>query len=253
VTANRFRVLACAAVLLGLCWLAPEGLKLLVVTPLLLLLPGVFFAGPLRNRALDFEFVILAIGMSVAFVIVFALVLHGLGAMNFGGWAAAVSAFLALAGWRWASGRRASGDRSSSQTSAIVRPRGLIVSCAVALALLAGGVAWARYGADNHRQFAYSELWMVPSEGPTSNNIALGVKNSEQKATNFDLEVLIDDKVFVRWPEFRLENGEQWTKQLTIPLAVRYSRHVEARLYNRDQPERIYRRVWLSRNEVASR
>jgi uncharacterized membrane protein len=257
VAANSIKRAACAATVLvwGLCWLTPtpEPLKIVVIIPLLLLLPGlVVIRGALRKKAMNFEFLILAIGMSVALTIVLGLVLHGLNALNSGGWGAAISALLAVAIWRWLFAKDASRKEERLSPFAVAGNRRLAACSGVAAALFAGSIALAHYGADNHRQFAYSELWMVPSEGADSNTISVGVRNDEQKATNYDLEVLVDNKVFVRWPEFRLENDEQWTRELPIPLAIRHSRHVEARLYNRDQPLRIYRRVWLSRDEVAS-
>jgi uncharacterized membrane protein len=244
----------CGVLVLAGNWTAwiPSIVRLLAVMPLVLFLPGFLLLRALLPKGeVDFECVILSIGISVASTVVFGLILHSLDAMNSLGWTVAV-AFVVM-GALWLS-RSRGGVRylgAAFQWSALGLNGASMVCFGVITVLVTGGIALASYGAANQRQFAYTELWIVPFDGHSNERVTIGVRNKEQKHSSYDLEVLVNDKLLVRWPEFDLSEDEEWVKQLPIPMNLGVGQRVEARLYNHDSPLRLYRRVWLSRANVT--
>jgi hypothetical protein len=223
--------------------------------PLVLFLPGFLLLRALlpKKKEVDFECVILSIGMSVASTIAFGLVLHSLNAMNSAGWGVAVTLVVLAALWRSTFLGRGQNFGSFFPRSAFGLNGASIVCCGIVAILVTGGIALASYGSANHRQFAYTELWMVPFDSHSNERVTIGVRNKEQKQSSYDLEVLVNDKLLVRWPAFDLSEDEEWIKQLPIPMDVDLGQRVEARLYNHDAPLRLYRRVWLSRTNIMDR
>jgi uncharacterized membrane protein len=232
----------------------PSIVRLFAMVPLAFFLPGfLLLRALLPKNEVDFEYVILSIGMSVASTIVFALILHTLDAMNSLGWTVAVALVVIGALWRSRSLAGAQYLGSTFQWSALGLNGASIVCFGVVAVLVTGGIALASYGAANQRQFAYTELWMVPFDGNSNERVTIGVRNKEQKHSSYDLEVLVNNKLLVRWPEFDLSEDEEWIKQLPIPMNLGLGQRVEARLYDHDAPLRLYRRVWLSRTNIMER
>jgi uncharacterized membrane protein len=252
----RFVIFACIALLwaAGVAPWLPTFVRLCAILPLVLFLPGFLLLRRLfPQRAVDFESIVLCVGTSVASTIVFGLVLHWCNALNASGWGAAVTLVALAALAQSLFGARQQGGESLFAASSL-RPAGAwIASLGLVVVLLTGGISLAKYGAENHRQFTYSELWMLGENHHSDGRVTIGVKNDEQKPSVYDLEVLVNDKLLVRYPSFRLAEDEQLVKQVPIPVDLGIGQRVEARLYNHDAPFRIYRRAWLSSPDVVNR
>jgi uncharacterized membrane protein len=234
-------------------WL-PSIVRLLAIMPFVFFFPGFLLLRVLLpKKEVDFECLILSIGMSLAATIAFGLILHSLNAMNSVGWGVVVT--LVVLGALLSTSPRGRAQNLSSFFLWSARGfNGASIACfGIVAVLVTGEIALASYGSANHRQFAYTELWMVPFDGRSNERVTIGVRNKEQKRSSYDLEVLVDDKLLVRWSQFDLSEDEEWIKQLPIPMVLKFGQRVEARLYNRDVPLRLYRRVWLSQTNITDR
>jgi hypothetical protein len=60
------------------------------------------------------------------------------------------------------------------------------------------------------------------------------------------LELLVNDRTLVRWPQFDLANGQQRVEDVPVQVALPPDGRLEARLYRLDEPNLVYRRAWLS-------
>ena len=239
--------LACA-ILLGMAALAawaPALARGFAVAPLILFLPGFLVLRTFRpKQKMSFEFVVLSAGMSVVATIVFALVLHAFDSMTAVGWGTALSVLATVALLRslfiasgWASPPKLAFEWSGAVVAGFV----------LVAILLTGGIALARYAAVNHRQFTYTDLWLVPSADDSEERVTVGVRNKEQNSSTYDLEVLVNNGLLIRWSDIHLADNAEWVRQLPIPALVEPGQRIEARLYNHAAPFKLYRDVWLSR------
>jgi uncharacterized membrane protein len=229
-------------------------LRALATIPLLLFLQGFLVLRALMpRRQVDFEFVVLSIGMSITSTMLLGLLLHAFHAMNHYGWAIGSGAVcIGAASWSRFSGGGKS--RASVLPTAMPGVRGAAIVClGIVGALFAGAIVVARYGALNHRQFAYTDLWILPSDGQSMERVTVGIRNKEQRPSNYALELLANGKVLVRWPRFSLADNEERIEQVPIPMILDINQPVEARLYETGDPERLYRRAWLSNTARESR
>jgi uncharacterized membrane protein len=220
--------------------------RAMVIVPLVLFLQGALVLRALMpKRPIDFEFIVMSVGMSLSLTVVIGLVLHFLDAMTTLGWSVASGALCAGA-VLWF--RRSSGGASvlEFRLTAVLTTRATVVCACLVWTLVASSVALARYGAVNQRQFTYTDLWIQPSDGRSENVVTVGVRNREQRSENYVLEVMANGKLLARWPQFHLANDEQRVIQVPISMALDPDDSVEARLYRADAPQRLYRRVWLS-------
>ncbi len=226
---------------------------LLVVAPVLFFLPGLLLVRLLApRRRLDFETAMGAIGFSIAMVLVTGLLLGSVGALTAIGW------FLALTTiclFLFVRSRRAIGNDAASPLAPVTgfsfTPKTIAVAVVV-VSLSAGGIAQARYGAVTHRQFTYTELWMLPVDGTAFQTVTVGVRNREQRPTEYRLEIRVDDRAVERWPRFTLADDEERVERIPVPVVAGVSKRIEARLF-RDANDRVlYRQAWLS-TQTSSR
>ncbi len=244
---------ACA-ILVGMAILtawAPVLARVFAVAPFLLFLPGFLLLRTLRpKQEISFEFVVLSVGMSIVATIVFALVLHAFNAVTAVGWGAALSILALVALLRsflvasdWALPRRLAFEWSGA----------VVVGFVLVVVLLTGGIALARYGAVTHRQFTYTDLWLVPSAGDGDERVTVGVRNKEQTSSGYDLEVLVNGSLLMRWSDLYLADNDEWVQQVPISAPVEPGQRIEARLYNHAVPFKVYRDVWLSHTNAVDR
>jgi uncharacterized membrane protein len=211
-----------------------------------------------------FESVVLAIGMSIALVIVLALPLNALGALTPSGWLLALGVFCLLAfQWRRRSllsakdhaqiHAPATAPGAALRPSRIAGPAPLTCMATVALLVIAA-FALARSGAVAHQQFSFTEFWMLPQDGAGHGPLVVGIRNKEKQPVSYDLELLLNGMLFKRDRNLVLANNEELMVRIAPPVdGTRLKQRVEARLY-RNQPRPVlYRRVVLSNESEGLR
>jgi hypothetical protein len=114
---------------------------------------------------------------------------------------------------------------------------GLVVTAS--LLVVTGAYALAVNQEENHREFRYTEFWMVPKAG--SGQLVIGVHSAETKSQVFDVDVTLENRPFATYLGLAIEPGESWTHAIPVPVAGTPQK-AEARLY-RPQDNVIYRRV----------
>lgn len=95
----------------------------------------------------------------------------------------------------------------------------------------------------------YTILWVRPDEASPS-VIHTGVNSNEFSAATFKVALLAGDQVLQEWPEMELAPGEKWetTYELSDPTLA--SDRLTVQLYRLDQPQSVYRQVWLAPGAV---
>jgi hypothetical protein len=95
----------------------------------------------------------------------------------------------------------------------------------------------------------FSQLWMLPVSGAKSGNaVRLGVSNMELTTMQYSLDVSMGDRMVKDWPSISLKPNEKWQATLVLPqILPAGTTMVEAALYRKDAPTKIYRHVvlWL--------
>lgn len=236
----------------GLLWPAHAvewmiaALRALVTIPLVLFLQGfLVLRAVMPKRSVDFEFIVFSIGMSLSLTVVSGLVLHVFNALSASGWL--IASVLVCAGAKIWSRRFGDGEPliNAPRLPVFMTSRATVVCLGITATLFTGSVALARYGAVSQRQFAYTDLWIRPTER-NSGVVTVGVRNREQSPSNYVLELLANGRVLARWPQFSLASDEERVQRVPVSVALEPDGRVEARLYKTDGPQRLYRRVWLS-------
>jgi uncharacterized membrane protein len=225
----------------------PQLIKLVATIPIVLFFPGFLLLRALApQRSFDFESLVLTVGLSLAATIVTALALHMFHALTSAGWMVAFGALFLAASAPRLLPRTRRVETAAASPPALRRSRAAlaIVSFTCVVGLVTVAVALAHQGAVSHRQFAYTELWVLRSE---TGGVTIGVKNEERQSVDYELEVLVNGSVFARWPSYVVEKDEQRLEHLAIPIDDVSIRRVEARLYRTDGDLTLYRRAWLSK------
>jgi uncharacterized membrane protein len=222
-----------------------EAVRVAFAAPLCLVLPGyaitaaVFAPSPLGRP----QAVLFTVGLSLTTIAIGGLVLHFMpGGVRDLSWAALLCAVV-LAGCAIASRRRPGRSRAS-----LPRPRdGALLAGAAVLVATAFALSWTTLPAEN--AVGYTQLWMLPAEGPASSGVRVGVVNAEPDTLGYRLEVRQDGGEAPLISRFRIAPGEEVTRFVEVstsragePVGVR------ARLYRSDLPEEVYRRVsaWVT-------
>ncbi len=115
--------------------------------------------------------------------------------------------------------------------------------CAAVIA--AGAIVLAQQRALARREFAFTEFWMVPTP-QVHGSVTIGVKNAEGQSNSYDVEVMLDEKVFAVWSSIPLPTGRSWTTEFAMPLGPSGAKKVEAWLFKNGDRRLVYRRVWLT-------
>lgn len=232
------------------------GFRPALAVALVFVLPGFLLLQNFRPQPTpSFENAILTLGVSVALVIVLALVLHRFNALAPSGWALLLPAFCLGA---WLLSRRNAVDAQAAPEGAprcrlAINPyqaASLLTVCA----LVAFALVTARNGALAHQQFAYTEFWITPYDGRDHHRVVVGVHNKERQTVSYDLELTLNGKIVARHPNLVLADNEQIVEQMTAPDdEASPEQRIEARLYRNGSQPVLYRRVSLSEPTVGVR
>lgn len=213
---------------------------------LVLVLPGMLvFAWMAARRGLGFEWIISGLATSMAIVIVLGLVLNRLsdGLVPKEWWLNLSLVCVVTAPLGLAAGLRMSRSAPRPPVSRASLARAAVVALS---AVIAVGAIWlARSGAEAHREYAYTNLWILPQDGPNSSSALLGIENKEQAGRVYKLELMANGAVIGLLPDLRLEPDERLVQTVSVPRQAGGETMIEARLFREEQPDLVYRRVWL--------
>lgn len=245
-------IFATVCAVVGVTMFESPVVRTIAGLPLVFYLPGhaiLCAAGRPGRRPL--EVAVFTAGLSMAVTVFCGLVLNLLGPLTPLRWAVALAAITLVAYWR---AHRSMGDRGPLpavplRLPALGRTRALMLVASIVIAGVA--TAWSRFDALAYREFAFTELWMVPETG--SNAVTIGIRNAERAATSYDLELVIDNHIISVRRGIDLKVGQKWISEFAWPAHDGKAHAAEARLFKRGQESVVYRRVWLRREPQEAR
>jgi len=224
--------------------------RTLSAAPLVLCLPGYAIVSALfPDEPISLEKAVFAVGLSIATTIIWGLLLHFADALTCAGWALSLSgttvAVTAIA-------------PVISRPLAVLTPRRpgawpvdkWRAACLVGSAVITiAAIHLAREGASAHREYSFTEFWMVPNSPDDESLLTIGLKNFEKVPASYDIEITIDGEVVDLWRSISLQPEELWTRDMSVPSAAQPIRRVEAWLFKDSNRNLVYRKVWF---DVAS-
>jgi uncharacterized membrane protein len=220
---------------------------------LALLAPGYGLSAALlpRRPGDRFSRAMLGLGMSLAFVVVAAVVLNGAGVpLTERSWCVVLTVVTLVACVVAARRREApsveeseplAADGRSLLTRRLVPATIALVLCAVAL--VGGAFALARQPAANVT--GYSELWALRAHGAPA-AFSVGVTCDELKRTSYIVKARVGSS-FVLRRRITLRPGRSWQWSGRVPnLSPVFGKTLQVVLVKTRRPDRVYRRVRLT-------
>ncbi len=235
-------VLGAIGVWLAVAPAGPAPLRAVLVSPLVLLLPGLaateatFLPGTLSGT----RRLVLGIGASLALAVLVGLVLNlfpeGLTVRR---WAASLEVLtFVVAGvalvrqlvWR-RRGRESTqpspgvhaGNGDTGPPEVRLRPcaisssAALAVAAVVVVALLTTAFVVARHGvASQQRQVAFTQLWMLPTSSGPPGTVSLGVQSHEPRTEHYEVALQAAGRTVWTSPRLELATGQQWETSVSI-------------------------------------
>ena len=172
--------------------------RFVVALPVVFFLPGFLFLRLLApSRSFDFETLVLTLGTSIVSTITLGLLLHFFNALTPAGWATGFGLLFLVSfllrrfagGTELARVKELAGSGHGQWRLKALPFTALLVAVVLVPSLVGAAATLAWHGAVDHRQFAYTELWIGPSK---SGGVTVGVKNQEQGDVRYDLEVRVE-------------------------------------------------------------
>jgi uncharacterized membrane protein len=218
------------------------GLSLAFAAPLLLFLPGyALTAASFGRRQLERpQLLLLSVALSLAVLVLGALLLNYLGGIHPGSWAV-LELLVVYVACKVAASRR--GKEEMPKRPPLPRPGKLgTLMLAGAAAATVVAVTISASAAPNGDALGFTQLWVLPKASSDGGEAVVGVRSQEQRATDFDLRVRLGaDQVVKR--SFRLAPGEERQVQLQAPPGSEGEVPVTATLLRHNRPYSVYRRV----------
>lgn len=196
----------------------------------------------LADTASNFEALVVSGAVALALVIGLGLILHGIGHLNATGWLVSIGV-LAILTFPYLGGSIALFTGILCRRPHMNGRDALMLASAVVLSVVA--IQEARNGAFSHREFAFTELWLLRDGDKASDQFVLGFTNHERVTAMYGLDILVDGRLVNVWDGIEVEPGKSWITALSLPGAARPSRRVEGLLYKNGDRETAYRRVWV--------
>ena len=201
-------------------------LTVLLLSPLVLFLPGYTLIEALRPPHLDvLGRLVTSIAMSFAVVILLGIALNwlpgGIARASELGSLSGITILAAAVAWfrRRTLGR---GDEEPRDGLAHVRlgisaRLWVLLSCALAIALVAAGLGVARRAAiDKRRIDAPTQLWLMPD--PTvAGSVRVGVRNAGKGEATYRLQLTEGSTVVKQWQSIALPPGATWSARVSVP------------------------------------
>ncbi|HET6391057.1 DUF1616 domain-containing protein [Hyphomicrobium sp.] len=219
--------------------LFPEPARICLAVPMILFVPG-FVATKIAfpGLPLDLERFALAVAASLAITVLAGFGLDKIAMLKPAGWSIMMGSItlllLPFAGWS---------DQTNERLPRFTKrdKRSLIGASALAIsALLLSG-----YGYVRHREFRFSELWMVPAGGSL---YAVGFSNKQLRPSTYDFDVLSKQGTIASWSGIVLADGETWQRVIELPIKANFPKEQRfiARLRDRSDPGIEGQKVWAS-------
>jgi uncharacterized membrane protein len=219
------------------------GLLPLLTLPLALFLPGyavvaaAFPERPLRSV----EHLLYAGGVSLALTVIGGLGLNltpwGLRAES---WAVLLGGVTLVAAAVAARRRPASAPSGARLERLGIKGASYLLLAAI---MIGSAVLVADFGADAAPRSAFTQLWLLPTEGSGS-AVQLGVRSAEQAQVDYRLELWSGERAIGAWPTLALAPDQSWEVTVELPADLA-GQPIEALLYRQDAPHTVYRRAFL--------
>ncbi|MGN6200954.1 MAG: DUF1616 domain-containing protein [Solirubrobacterales bacterium] len=130
------------------------------------------------------------------------------------------------------------------------RPRPVTALLAVAaLAMVAAALILAQATFDNNKAAGYTQLWVTPPK-PTDTSAQIGVTSEQQTTRGYRLVVEVEGEDSPLVQTFELAPSE--THLTKVNAATESPVGIEAKLYLRSKPDRVYRRVSTQLNPAGA-
>jgi len=226
--------LAAATTALVLLPFVPGWLRIVVVVPFLLALPGYLALRVAGSGRLGIEDrTLLTVGLSVSILAIAGLGLDRLpGGLSRGSWLAAIDVGVVVA---LVVARRR--PAAAPARPRVARPR--VRWATVGTLALAGAITAAALTVDirgaqaQERRERFVEVWLVPSG---SHSAVLGIRSAERSVTRYRVTLADGPRRVRAWSGIRLGWGESWQVTVTLPASVHAGETVTARLYRESSP-----------------
>jgi uncharacterized membrane protein len=220
------------------------AMRTMAAVPLVLYLPGhAILSAIFPHNPISVERTAFAAGLSMTVTIMCGMVLHCVSAMTSIGWAASLDG-ITIAACVIAHLRSPSTTAVPRNWSRCRIGGWQFATVGSALLLTLAAVDLARQGALAHREYSFTEFWMVPATADNPNLLTIGLESFEKAPASYDIEVTIDGVVFDLWRSIALTPGERWTADLSIDLSASPPKRIQAWLY-KDGRGGVYRKVWF--------
>jgi uncharacterized membrane protein len=218
----------------------------LAATPLVLFLPGYSVLRiAVGARRLDLETLAFSIALSMAIDIFGGLVLNVFDALSLYGWTLLLGLVTVSALTLSLFGVSAPAKLAPRSASLRLRPTQWAM-CAAAVLIGSGAIGLARSGAASQHEYTFTEFWMVPNAPSGGNIVTVGIKNEEKVASTYSIALFADGANVSRRSGIALQPGESWSDVVPLNGPLVRAQRVEAWLFKDDQPDNVYRKVWLS-------
>jgi hypothetical protein len=224
--------------------ITPLGaLRVVFAVPLALILPGyAITAAAFRSRLPAWpERLPLTLGVSLACLALSSLVLNFVpGGLHGFSWALLL-VLVVLLSCRAAARRRGPARHEPPALSQLKPSRATLVLGLGALTMVAAALILAQLTFDNDRVSGYTQLWIAPPKS-SEDSARIGVTSEQQLTRNYRLVIEVEGARSPLVETFEL--GPSDTRLVTIPSSSADSPvGIEAKLYLRSDPEKVYRRV----------
>jgi uncharacterized membrane protein len=101
----------------------------------------------------------------------------------------------------------------------------------LAVALAGAALALARQGAETHREYAYTNVWILPEGGPDPTSVVVGIGNEEQAERLYDLEITANGATVLNLAGIRIEDGGQFVRSVPVPRDMSSEDMIVARVF----------------------
>jgi uncharacterized membrane protein len=228
-------------------------LRTLFGLPLILVIPGYALTALLWGRQPlgAPERAVLSIGISLALAALSAILLDwtplGIGGgqqtllLGLVALAAIVTVLVRNLGRR--DGRSEAGARAARRAFTSIRWRQALLF-GIAVAIVASAVAYSAQSALQPHGAGFTQSWIHVQDAKTG-AVEIGLENDERQGQTYRLQLTFNNRPINEWKDVRLEPGQQWSANLSLPQSGGQG-IAELAVYRSDQPTTVYRKVRVS-------